>query len=78
MSRVQSFVTWLPANTHTGCGGLWDKRGSLTTQYTSKFEKLNNGHGTGNGQLSFQSQKREMSKNAQTTVQLHSFHMLAR
>ena len=28
--------------------------------------------------FSFQSQKRTMPKNVQTTVQLHSFHMLAR
>ena len=56
---------------------LWDKRGSLTTQYTSKSGKLNNGHGAGKDQLSFQSQRRAMSKNVQTTVQLHSFHMLA-
>ena len=48
------------------------------TQYTSKFEKLSNGHRTGKGQFSFQSQRKAMSKNAQTTVQLHSFYMLAR
>ena len=29
-------------------------------------------HRTGNGQFSFQSQGKEMPKNAQTTVQLHS------
>ena len=26
-SPVQSFVTWLPANLHIGCGGLCDKKG---------------------------------------------------
>ena len=30
---------------------------------------------TGKGQFSLQSQRREMRKNVQTTVQLHSFHM---
>ena len=29
-------------------------------------------------QFSFQSQRKAMPKNVQTTVQLHSFHMLAR
>ena len=33
---------------------------------------------TGKGQLSFQSQRRAMSKNVQTTVQLHSLHRLVR
>ena len=48
------------------------------TQYTSKFGKLSNGHRTGKGQFSFQSQRKAMPKNVQTTVQLDSFHMLAR
>ena len=46
------------------------------TQYASKFGKLSSGHRTGKGQFSFQSQKKAMSKNAQTTAQLHSSHML--
>ena len=48
------------------------------TQYASKFGKLSGGHRTGKGQFSFQSQRRAMSKNVQTTTQLNSFHMLAR
>ena len=36
------------------------------------------GHRTGKGQFSFQSQRRAMPKNVQTTTQLRSFHMLAR
>ena len=46
------------------------------TQYAGKFGKLSRGHRTGKGQFSFQSQRRAMPKNAQTTIQLHSFHML--
>ena len=46
------------------------------TQYASKFGKLSSGHRTGKGQFSFQSQKKEMPKNAQTTTQLHSSHTL--
>ena len=36
------------------------------------------GHRTGKGQFSFQSQRRAMPKNVQTTVQLPSFYMLVR
>ena len=43
-----------------------------------KFGKLSSGHRTGKGQLSFQSQRKAMPKNAQTTAQLHSSHMLAK
>ena len=38
------------------------------TQYTSKFGKLSSGHRTGKGQFSFQSQRKAMPKNAQTTT----------
>ena len=37
------------------------------TQYASKFGKLSSGHRTGKGQFSFQSQKRAMPKNVQST-----------
>ena len=47
------------------------------TQYASKFGRLSSGHRTGKGQFSFQSQRKAMPKNAQTTAQLHSSHMLA-
>ena len=48
------------------------------TQYANKFGKLSNGHKMGKGQFSFQSQRKVMPNNFQTTIQLHSFHMLAR
>ena len=48
------------------------------TQYASKFGKLSSGHRPGNIQFSFQSQRKAMPKNVQTTSQLHSSHMLAR
>ena len=32
---------------------------------------------TGKGQFSFQSQRKALTKNVQTTAQLHAFHMLA-
>ena len=40
--------------------------------------KLSSGHRTGKGQFSFQSQRKAMLKNVQTTAQLHSSHMLAK
>ena len=47
------------------------------TQWASKYGKLGNGHKTGKCQVSFQFQRRQMSKSVQTTIQLHSFHTLA-
>ena len=44
------------------------------TQYASKFGKLSSGHRTRKGQFSFQSQRKAMPKNVQTTAQLHSSH----
>ena len=43
-----------------------------------QFGKLSSGHRTGKGQFSFQSQRKGMLKNAQTTAQLHSSHMLVK
>ena len=54
------------------------KDDALSTQYASKFGKLSSGHKTGKGQFSFQSQRKAMSKNAQTTAQLHSSHTLVK
>ena len=48
------------------------------TQYASKFGKLSSGHRTRKSQFSFQSQGKVMPKNAQTTTQLYSSHMLAK
>ena len=44
----------------------------------SKFGKLSSGHRTGKGQFSFQTQRKAMPKNAQTTTQLHPAHTLAK
>ena len=40
--------------------------------------KDSSGHRTGKGQFSFQSQRKAMPKNAQTTTQLHSAHTLVK
>ena len=48
------------------------------TQYASKFGKLSSGHRTGKCQFSFQSLRKAMPENAQTTAQLHSSHMIVK
>ena len=48
------------------------------TQYGTEFGILSSGHRTGKGQFSFQSQRKAMPKNVQTTAQLHSSHMLVK
>ena len=47
------------------------------TQYASKFRNLSSGHRTGNT-FSFQSQRKAIPKNAQTTAQMHPSHMLVK
>ena len=43
-----------------------------------QFGKLSSGHRTGKGQFSFQSLRKAMPENAQTTVELHSSHTLVK
>ena len=57
---------------------LKDDAVKVLHSYANKFGKLSSGHRTGKGQFSFQSQRKAMPKNAQTTAQLHSYHMLAK
>ena len=40
------------------------------TQYASKFRALSSGHRTGKDQFSFQSQRKRMPENVQTTAQI--------
>ena len=73
-------------NKASGCDGipaelfqiLKDDAVMFCTQYASKFGKLSSGQRTGKDQFSFQSQRKAMPNNIQTTTELHSFHMLAR
>ena len=55
---------------------LKDDAVKVMHSYASKFGKLSGGHRTKKGQFSFQSQRKAMPKNAQTTTQLHSSQML--
>ena len=49
---------------------LKDDAVKCCTQNASKFGKFNSGHRTGKGRFSFQSQRKAMPKNVQTTAQL--------
>ena len=57
---------------------LKDDAVKVLNQYVSKFRKLSSGHRTGKGQFSFQSLRKAVPKNVQTTTQLHSSHMLVK
>ena len=57
---------------------LKDDAVKCCTQNGSKFGKFSRGHRTVKGQFSFQSQRKALPKNAQTTTQLHSSHMLVK
>ena len=48
------------------------------TQYASTFGKLSSGHRTGKGPFWFQSQRKAMPKNVQTTAQLLWSHTLVK
>ena len=56
---------------------LWKVK-SATLNMPADLEKLSSGHRTGKGQFSFQSQRKAMPKNVQTTTQLHSSHTPAK
>ena len=49
------------------------KNGAVKVLY-SRFGKLSSGHRTGKDPFSFQSQRKAMPKNTQTTAQLRSSH----
>ena len=66
---AELIYSWNFGNTN-----LW----KCCTQYASKFGKLSSGGRTGKGQFSFQSQRKAMPENAQTTTQLHSSHTLVK
>ena len=53
---------------------LKDDATKVLPHYASKFGKLSSSHRTGKGQFSFQSLRKAMPKNAQTTAQLQSSH----
>ena len=84
--EVKRALESITTNKASGCDGiplsyfkswkmmLW----KCCTQYASKFGKLSSSHRAGKGQFSFQSQRKAIPKNAQTTAQLHSSHTLVK
>ena len=57
---------------------LKDDAAKVLHSICEQIGKLSSGHRTGKGQFSFQSQRKVMAKNAQTTAQLHSSHTLVK
>ena len=76
--EVKRALGSITMNKASGGDGIPAKLFQILTQYASKFGKLSSGHRTGKGQFSFQSQRKAMPKNVQTTTQLYSSHMLAK
>ena len=76
--EVKRALGSITMNKASGGDGIPAKLFQILTQYASKFGKLSSGHRTGKYQFLFQSQRKAMPKNAQTTAQLHSSHMLVK
>ena len=57
---------------------LKDDAVKLLHSICQQFGKLSSGHRTRKDQFSFQSQRKAMPKNAQTTAQLHLSHTLVK
>ena len=53
-------------------------KSTTVSTVASKFGKLSSGYRTGKGQFSYQSLRKVIPKNAQTTAQLHSSHTLVK
>ena len=64
----------ITTNKGSGGDGIQVELFQILKDDASKFGKLSSSYRTGKGQYSFQSQRRAMPKNGQTTAQLHSFH----
>ena len=85
---LESEVNWalgsITMNKASGSGGipvelfqiLEDDAVKVLHSICQKFGRLSSGHRTGKGQFSFQLQRNAMSKNVQTTTQLHLSHTL--
>ena len=76
--EVKRALGSITMNKASGGDGIPAKLFQILTQYASKFGKLSSGHRTGKYQFLFQSQRKAMPKNTQTTAQLYSSHMLAK
>ena len=80
--KWQPTPMFLPGESHgwrrlVGCSP-WGCTESDTTEATQQQQQQHNREKKGKSQFSFQSQRKAMPKNAQTTAQLHSSHMLVK
>ena len=81
-SEVKRALASITMNKATGGDGipvelfqiLKDDAVKVLYSICQQIGKLSSGHRNGKGQFSFQSQRKAMTKNAQTTTQLHSSH----
>ena len=76
-------MTWILTPLEEMIGAMGHSGSHLLTiknlrKIRGPFGKLSSGHRTGQGPFAFQSQRKAMPKNAQTTAQLHSSHTLAK
>ena len=73
-------VKWALGNItmNKASGGDGNSRELFQTLKDNAVKVLHSCHRTGKDQFSFQSQRRAMPKNVQTTAQLHSSHTLAK
>ena len=83
VKRALGSITWNKSSGDFGIPTelfqiLKDDAVKYCTQYASKFGNLSSGHRIGKDQFSFQSQRKAMPKNAQTTAQWHSSHTLVK
>ena len=84
--KVKWALESIPMNKPSGSDGipvklfqnLKDDAVKMLHSIYQQTGKLSSGHRTGKGQFSFQSQRKAMPKNAQTTAQLPSSHMLVK
>ena len=76
--EVKWAIGSITMNKASGCDGIPVELFQILKDDASKFGKLSSGHRTGKGPFSFQSLRKAMPKNAQTTAQLHSSHTLVK
>ena len=84
--EVKWALETITMNKASGCDGipvelfqiLKDDAVKVLHSICQQFGKLSSGHRTAKGQFLFQSQRKAIPKNAQTTTQLHSSHTLVK
>ena len=76
--KVKWALGSIATNKASGGDGIPVELFQILKDDASKFGKLSSGHRTGKGHFSFQSQRKAMPKNAESTAQLHASHTLVK